>query len=172
MRVKRLTALEIKRCLVLAIGLVVGMAALNEFTAPVVYAAPSATQQRVQLCKENRGFFGLVPWYQYLGDNLTADCDVKCFNVLDQGERPDEPCGDGTSDIPEVLLAIIDDLLRLAALITIGYVMYGAFQYVASQGDPENTARAQKTIISAIIGLALAMTAVAIVSFIGKRLGG
>jgi hypothetical protein len=130
-----------------------------------------------------RGFFGLAPWYKYLGSELYAKsvekngitiitkCDVKCFNIFDTGSKKND-CGQTKSDIPLVLLAVIDDLLRIAAITAVGFVVYGAFQFIGSQGDSEATVRARTTIINALIGLALAMTAVSIVTFIGNRLGG
>lgn len=158
----------------LLVGLVLSFAGVSALATPTAQAA-TVGEQRVAQCKTP--FFGLVPWYQYMGGQLKGGtgpdrCDIKCFNLVDQGSNPKKPCGDTKSHVPEVLLAIIDDLLRVAAIVTLGFVIYGAFQYVGSQGDPEGTGRAQKTIINALVGLALAMTAVAIVTFIGKRLGG
>ncbi len=126
----------------------------------------------VAKCQNGGGFFGLLPWYHYLADgnfyhddaNGHSMCDFKHFTFL--------PGSSNTSDIPLVLLAIVDDLLRIAAIVTLAFVMYGAFKYVASQGDPEGTAQAQKTVINSLIGVALAMTAVAIVSFMGTKFGG
>lgn len=103
-------------------------------------------------------FFGLVPWYQYL--ELDADCNVESFIVL--------PNDSETSDIPLVLLAVIDDLLRVSGLIAVIFILYGGILYVTSQGNPDQTSRAQSTIINALAGLAVAIVAVAFVSFIGN----
>lgn len=118
------------------------------------------------------GFLGLVPWYNYLDyGSVSAGsgesfCGVKSFNILPKGG----PHG-VTSDIPLILLAVIDDLLRIAGLIAVIFVIYGAIMYVTSQGSPDQTAKAQSTIINALIGLAIAIIAVAFVSFLGNRLG-
>jgi hypothetical protein len=103
-------------------------------------------------------FFGLVPWYHYLYVD-PGTCEIPNFNFLG-------------GDIPLVLLAIIDDLLRIAGIVAIAFVLYGAIQYIASQGSPEATAKAQGTIINALIGMAVAMVSVAFVSFLGNQLGG
>lgn len=141
-------------------------------------AAPSACQsgdnacQQVQQCKK-ADFFGLIPWYNYIGnelDNSSGQCEVKCFNILDQGSKPND-CGQTKSDIPLVLMAIIDDLLRIAGLVGTGFVVFGAFQYTSSQGNPDKTAKAQSTIINALIGVAIAVVAVGFVSFLGDQLG-
>jgi hypothetical protein len=116
-------------------------------------------------------FFDLWPWFHYLSSNdfgpnkanhSLGKCDINNnFNIIG-----------GSSDLPLILLAIIDDLLRIAGMIAVGFVIYGAFKYVASQGSPENVANAQGTIINALIGLAISIAAVAFVGFLGKQLGG
>lgn len=144
---------------------------------------PSQAFDNVTQCTKSH-FFGLEPWYQYIGgelDTSSGSCEVKCFNILDQGVIPEgqpnagkpnkNECGQVKSDVPMVILAVIDDLLRIAALVAIGFVLYGAFRYTASQGNPEQTAQAQSTIINALIGLAIATVAIAFVSFLGSKLG-
>ena len=108
-------------------------------------------------------FFGLVPWYEYL--KLNNKCDITSFNILPDGSSVH-------SDIPLVLLAIVDDLLRIAGLVAVGFVIYGGIEYILSQGNPDGTAKAQTTLLNALIGLAIAMTAVVAVGFLGGKLGG
>jgi uncharacterized membrane protein YccC len=106
-------------------------------------------------------FFGLEPWYAYL--KLSSNCSVSSFQVLPSGSTP--------SDVPLILLAVVDDLLRVAGLVAVGFVIYAAFEYLTSQGNPEQTGKAQSTIINALIGLAIAMVAIAVVSFLGNKFG-
>lgn len=108
-------------------------------------------------------FFGLRPWYQYLTltkDQVTGKCEIANFTPLG-----------GHSSVLLIALAVIDDLIRLAALIAVGYVIYGGFLYITSQGSPDMTKKGQQTVINALIGLATAIIASAVVGFIGNRLG-
>lgn len=117
-------------------------------------------------------FLGIFePWYQYLdvqkqvihdksGDSFTT-CAVQNFHLLG-----------GNSSFLLVALAILDDLVRLAGLVAVGFVIYGGIQYVTSQGSPNETSKAQGTIINALVGVVLAMLATGLVSFIGHKLGG
>lgn len=105
-------------------------------------------------------FFGLKPWYQYL------ETDDKC-NVINFKVLPTT----GVSDFLLVALAIVDDLLRIAGFVAIGYIVYGGILYVTSQGSPDQTGKAQNTIINALVGLVIAVLAVAFVSFIGNKIG-
>lgn len=139
---------------------------------PISFFAASARE----MCQQS-GFLGLKPWWYYLPDekfhlNAPGDedagvdttCSIKEFIIL--------PNDGANSDIPLVLVAIVDDLLRVAGMVAVGFVIVGAIQYITSQGEPEKTAQAQSTIINALIGLAIAVISVAFVSFAGHRLGG
>ena len=126
----------------------------------------------------SKTFFGLVPWYAYLGDEFSStnpgvnqgdNCTLKCFNFLPQ--ETENECGVKHSDIPYVLLAIIDDLLRISGLVAVIFVIVGAIKYITSQGDPEGTASAQNTLVNALVGMAIAIVAVAFVTFLGNRIG-
>jgi hypothetical protein len=113
-------------------------------------------------CESN--FFGLIPWYHYL-----PSTDIQSCNVMIPTNGPPTAI---FNNIPLILLAVIDDLLRLAGIVAVGFVVYGGFQYVASQGQADKTARAQNTITDALIGLAIAIAAIAIVTLIGNKLSG
>lgn len=138
-----------------------------------VAAAVSPSQTAVNGCKK-ADFFGLVPWYNYMGKDLYTGpdgaCDVKCFRIFDN--QSTSQCAADKSDIPLILLALIDDMLRIAGLIAVIFVLYGAFKYTASQGSPDATASAQSTIVNALIGTAIATLGVVFVSFLGKAIGG
>jgi hypothetical protein len=69
-----------------------------------------------------------------------------------------------------VALNIIDIALRIVAIIAVGFVIYGGFRYLTSQGAPEATKNAQDTILKAVIGMAIAMVSAIIVSFLVGRL--
>jgi len=101
-------------------------------------------------------FFGLPTWYSY----LTCQKDAQGHLV---------PIITGPADVWLILAAVIDILLRLSALIAIGFVVYGGVQYTTSQGQPDATAKARNTIISALVGLAIAISAAAMVAFIAGR---
>ncbi len=161
--------------LVIILAFVMVGAGSSSFVSQPLAQAASATPN-VDRCKKN--FFGLVPWYKYMDgefrsrtaprDSRADPCSVKCFNIFNKSQPND--CGQKKSDVPGVLLAIVDNLLRIAGIVAIAYVLVGAFQFVTSQGNPEDAATARSTIINALIGLATAMVAIAFISFIGSRL--
>jgi hypothetical protein len=118
----------------------------------------------------SKSFLGLETWFHYLPASV--------FDLKD----PKSPTycaitGDGfnvigaNSSFLLIGLAILDDLIRIAGLVAVGYVIYGGIQYVTSQGSPDATSKAQQTIINALIGVAVAILAASIVGFIGSKLG-
>ena len=109
-------------------------------------------------------FFGIPPWYEYLvsagrmaQNSVTKACELNgAFQF---------------SDVVLIAMAVLDMVLRLAGLVAVVFVMYGGLQYITSNGEPDKTKDAQQTIINALIGLGIALVAIAAVSFIGHRLG-
>lgn len=111
-----------------------------------------------------KNFLTLKPWFAYLpNDKFDADCSIADFNLL----------GDDTkkSDFLPVALAIVDNLLRVAAMVAVVFVIVGGINFMTSQGESDKTKRARETVINALIGLAIAMVAAAVISFIGKNIG-
>lgn len=112
-------------------------------------------------CKPGAGgnFLGLPTWYKYLdGQNLGGKCTVQ----IDLTNHPGQ--------VSLILLALVEILLRVAGLVAVGFVIYGGFRYITSQGEPENTKAALHTIINALIGVGIAVIASVVVSFIARSL--
>lgn len=63
------------------------------------------------------------------------------------------------ADVTRIIFTIIGALSVLMMTI-------GGMRYVASQGDPQATAKAKGTIIYALIGVVVAISAISIVTFV------
>ncbi len=114
-------------------------------------------------CNPDKTFFGLPVWYKYL--NVTSDgCSFSGFTFFTSAGifNPD--------NIFLILLAVLDDLLVIAGVVAVAFVIYGAVQFMLGQGEPERIKHAQGTILNAIIGLIIAVLGAAIVNFIGNAL--
>jgi hypothetical protein len=73
------------------------------------------------------------------------------------------PVVGATSDNLARLLAITFGIL---AALTVLIIVIAGFKYVESQGDPQAIGRAKATIVYALVGLVLAISAEAIVAFV------
>lgn len=98
----------------------------------------------------------LPPWYKYIDG--TTDATGHCTLNFTFPE-----------DMGLVGLAVFEILLRLAALIAVGYIIYGGINYMISQGEPDKVNGAKQTVINALVGLVIAMLSSAIVAFFGSR---
>lgn len=106
---------------------------------------------------ENNDFLGFPTWYKYLDKAPTADarCELN-FDIF--------------TDSPKILLAVFEIILRIGGLAAVGFIIFGGFQYIISQGEPERTKGAKSTILNAVIGLAVTISATAIVNLIGRNI--
>ncbi|MCA9330370.1 hypothetical protein KDA11_06985 [Candidatus Saccharibacteria bacterium] len=120
------------------------------------YLTFSLTRLAADACKPN--FLGVLPpWYKYL--TLEKDCSIKFDSTLMQNP----------TQLLLIGLGIIDILIRVSSLVAIGYVVYGGFLFVTSQGEPEGVKKARSSIINALIGLAISVSASGVVAFIAGR---
>ena len=107
-------------------------------------------------CDPNKTFFGLPAWYKYLSPDADAlgNCAFKLQNI---------------NDIWLIAAALIEMLLRLGALVAVGFIIFGGVKYISSQGEPDRTKNALGTIINALVGLVISLIAAQVVSFIAGK---
>lgn len=108
-----------------------------------------------EACKPAAAKF--VPtWYKYLdGEMSGGKCNVK-FSL--------------PADFIKILLAIFDIVLFVGGIAAVAFVFIGGFQYLIGQGEPERSRNARTTIINALIGLVIVLSASAIVNLVGRNL--
>lgn len=100
-------------------------------------------------------------WYRGIAND--GDCSIK---------SPTE-VGNGTigNFIWTIALNIIEILLNLVGYAAVGFIIYGGYKYMISAGSPDGMVAARKTILNAVIGLAISIAAVAIVRTISIGIG-
>lgn len=105
---------------------------------------------------ENPSFLSFPTWYKYLEPtSVNGSCDLDV-------QIPD--------DAGKILLAVFEIILRISGLAAVGFIFFGGYQYLLSQGEPERTKGAKSTILNAFIGLVITMLSVAIVNLIGRNI--
>lgn len=102
------------------------------------------------------GFLDLPTWYKFLPR-------------AGEDKNPCAPKLSSINDIWLVLLGVTDILLRVAILVAIVYVLIGGFKYITSEGNPDKTSTAKKTVIDGLIGMVIAIVAATVVAFIATR---
>lgn len=107
-------------------------------------------------CPTTSSFLAFPTWYEYL--HSTPDPNGICSPAIQK-----------LTDVWLVVAAVIEIMLRVAALVAVAMVMYGGFNYVTSQGEPSKTAQARDTIVGALVGLLIAVIAAVLVGFLAGR---
>lgn len=65
----------------------------------------------------------------------------------------------GVSQIQTFIQSVIQVLITLAGLVSVGFFVWGGFGYITSSGNPEALDKAKKTILYSAIGLAIVLGA-------------
>lgn len=77
----------------------------------------------------------------------------------------------GAAGISKFLTNLVALIFSLAAIVLIFMILWGAFDWMTSEGDKEKIARARDKIINAIIGILLFAAAFAIIQILGQFTG-
>lgn len=103
-------------------------------------------------------FLGFKPWYAGLCNS--------------SGEI-DSPKGEGElkTFIWIIILNISFDLSLAVGILAVGFIIYGGYMYIMSQGDPSRAVKGKKTLAAAIIGTVVAMAASLLVNTVRVVLG-
>lgn len=96
-----------------------------------------------------QGLLGFRPWYAGL-----CKSGEKEFEAPDKGDHKALALFVWT-----IVLNVTFDLTLAVGYIALGFVIYGGYLYIMSQGDPSRMAKGKKTLMSAIIGTIIAMLA-------------
>lgn len=138
--------------IIIAVSLMV----IGSFGASVTFPGISFADDA---CSNKGKILTLKPWYSGLTND---DCSLK---------NPGTDTNSQANYIWKIALNIVDDLLQLIGYTTVGYIMYGGFLMMTSNGAPDKAAHGRKTIMSAAIGLVIALASVALVNFISSKIG-
>ena len=149
----------------------------------IYYVDPSGNKVREPGAPDySSTFFGLVPWYQYISqsdwwvsiNSITGQptCGFHVnFNKTTGNVNSEVVTGVDQSSLNAIWLiglAIFEDLLRVAGVAAVGFVIYGGIRYTTSQGSPEQTGAALGTILHALVGLAIAIITATSIAFIAS----
>lgn len=104
---------------------------------------------------QDKGITIIPSWHEYLPKD--GDCRIDLSKFTFPG------------DIAPIALAVVEILLRIGTFAAVAFVIYGGFQFLTSQGEPDRAAGARKTIINALVGLVITLLATVVVAFIGRQ---
>lgn len=107
-------------------------------------------------------FLTFPAWYEGL---TKGDCKIK---------EPKEIGGDKDTQLTRytsrIVLNVVETLLQLVVYIAVGFIIYGGFIYLTSNGREQKITEGRQLILNAVIGLVIAMFAVLVISFVGDSI--
>lgn len=103
------------------------------------------------------GVGGILPWHYYL------ECDSGGVGVSSSIEL---------NSLWLIALAVFESILFVGGIAAVVFIIWGGVKYITSQGNPEGTSTARKTIINAIAGLIITISASVVVAFAVNLLSG
>ncbi len=118
-------------------------------TLSVVVPAPS-----VSAACDTR-LLGVPTWYR--GLTTGADCSI---------DMPEGGSAELGGFVWKIVLNIIEMALVIVVYIAVGFILYGGFLFMVGGSSPATIEKARKAITNAVIGLIIAMLAIAIVNLI------
>lgn len=77
-----------------------------------------------------------------------------------------EPKIEALNDIWIIVLNFIEILLQIVAYVAAGFVVWGGFKYIKSEGEPAKITESRAAIMNAVIGLVIALASVALVTYV------
>lgn len=103
-------------------------------------------------------------WYRGLVGPAPA-CNLKTPDAMNTSPKG-QPSNGLSNFIWRIVLNVIEIGLQAVGYIAVGFILYGGFLFMTSQGSPDGAAKARKTIQNAAIGLVLSIASVAIVNLV------
>lgn len=111
-------------------------------------------------------FFFLQPWWRYLP--VKTDQLGNCVPAITMPYT--DSSGSHAGNFWLIGLAVVDDLLRVAGFVAVLSIILAGIQLVMSEGNPEKATNARNRLINSLIGLAIAFSAVALVSLVSNTI--
>jgi len=156
--------------LVLVLGLSFVVFGLSESTNAAAGDNCSSTLRRTS-------FFGIPPWYKYLPGEKVLQMAPDGSGGIKEVEvcQPVIKKDSSEKAIPKkaillIVASVLQMLIAVAGLAALAFIVYGGFMYLTSNGNAEQVKNAGSTLLNAIIGLAIAVSATTIVNYIANQL--
>lgn len=135
--------------------IVIGISFIMLMAAPVAtLAIPQSVAAAGPNCE--RTFLGMPPWYRGLVDPADPNCDIK----------PPEKVGGLSNFIWMIVLNVIEIGLFIVGYAALFFIIYGGFLFLTGGSNPSQTEKARKTLLNAVIGLVISISAIAVVKLI------
>ena len=145
-------------------NIVLGLGFAVLVAAPVfTLMTPSTSYAAVSKASDcERPILGIRPWFRGLAVVNNGKCTIASpGQQLDGGQTLDL-----TGFIWRIALNVTAIALAVVGYIAFFFILFGGFQFLTGGSNPGQIEKARKTILNAVIGLIISLSAVALVNLI------
>lgn len=116
----------------------------------------------------------LVAAFSFLPLFMSVSVQAASMNPICEGNRPSDMdedawnnagCGEDKK-VEDYVATVMNTVFMIVGIISVFMIIWGGVRYSISAGDAAKVAAAKNTIIFAVVGLAVSMSAFAIVRFV------
>lgn len=124
---------------------------------PILAATTPFAPSAAAACDSS--FLGIPPWYR--GLTTGSECEI----------ISPEAAGGIEAFIVKIVLNVIQMAMVLVAYIAAFFIIYGGFLFITNGNDAAGVEKGRRTVLNAVIGLAIALSASTILNFIFSIIG-
>ena len=149
-----------KRVIIMLAVILAGSGLCSTFLSTATHAEEPIAVAKPKSGGCDASLFGMPAWYNGLsgGDG----CE---FTPIKNGEEVDV-----VKTSAKIGANLLQAALMLAAYVAVFFLIRGGFEYMTNSSSPDGMAKARKTIMNALIGMAIAILAASIVNAIGAAI--
>jgi hypothetical protein len=134
----------------LLVSMVIGVALALSFSAVPAQAATAPYTTFAATCRGGvAAFLGFRAWDACLEHDAKGVPQITKLN-----------------DFWLIVLVIVEDIIKAAGYVAVGFIVWGGVKYTKSQGESGELQQARQIIHNALFGLVIVVIAIAIVTFI------
>ena len=115
---------------------------------------------------DNARFITMPAWYRGLTKEAGGGCEID----ITQAGNDENKGGSIGPAIYLIALNVGEMMMHIASYVAIAFVFVGGYRFMISSANADVNARARKTIINALVGLAVSMLAIGIINLLFDRL--
>lgn len=110
----------------------------------------------------------LAPQLSYAAkktEKAEPTADICENNEIPDTVRAANGCDGSSDELPNTVITIINSVIAVLGLVAVVFIIIGGISYMTSSGETAKVEKAKKTILYAVIGLAICVLAFAIANF-------
>ena len=123
---------------------------------PAAAAAAAAAKPITTASQCSQSFLTFPTWFRGLVEVKSGQCVI----------TSPKTSADLSGFIWHIVLNVIEIGLQIVAYVAAGFILWGGFLFLTSQGSPDAAAKARKSILDAVIGFGISVASIAVINLL------